>query len=48
MLIYRDFPSKHWSHIRTDYVIESLNREIGRRIRMVGSFTDGNSCPYVG
>ena len=41
-LSYCDFPSKHWTHIRTNDVIERLNREI-RRTRVVGSFPDGNS-----
>lgn len=41
---YCDFPSEHWTHIRTNNVIERLNRGIGRRIRMVGTFHDGNSA----
>ena len=40
---YCDFPSKHWTLIRTNNVIERLNREI-RRTRVVGSFPDGNSA----
>lgn len=39
-----DFPSKHWTRIRTNNVIERLNREIRRRTRVVGSFPDGNSA----
>ena len=43
-LTYCDFPSKHWTRIRTNNVIERLNREIRRRTRVVGSFPDGNSA----
>ena len=42
-LTYCDFPSEHWTRIRTNNVIERLNREIRRRTRVVGSFPDGNS-----
>ena len=38
---YCDFPSKHWTRIRTNNVIERLNREIWRRTRVVGCFPDG-------
>ncbi len=43
-LTYCDFPSEHWTKIRTNNVIERLNREIRRRTRMVGAFPDGNSA----
>ena len=43
-LTYCDFPSEHWTHIRTSNVIERLNREIRRRTRVVGTFPDGNSA----
>ena len=43
-LTYCDFPSEHWARIRTNNVIERLNREIRRRTRVVGSFPDGNSA----
>ena len=39
-----DFPSEHWTRIRTNNVIERLNREIRRRTRVVGCFPDGNSA----
>lgn len=42
-LIYCDFPNEHWTRIRTNNVIERLNREI-RRTRVVGTFPDGNSA----
>ena len=42
-LTYCDFSSEHWPRIRTNNVIERLNREIRRRIRVVGTFPDGNS-----
>ncbi len=37
-LTYCDFPSEHWTRIRTNNVIERLNREIRRRTRVVGTF----------
>ena len=43
-LTYLDFPSQHWLKIRTNNVIERLNREIRRRTRVVGTFPDGNSA----
>ena len=43
-LTYCDFPSEHWTKIRTNNVIERLNREIRRRTRVVGTFPDGNSA----
>ena len=39
-----DFPSEHWKRIRTNNVIERLNREIRRRTRAAGTFLDGNSA----
>ena len=43
LLTYCDFPREHWTCIRTNNVIERLNREIRRRTRVVGSFPGGNS-----
>ena len=43
-LTYCDFLSEHWTRIRTNNVIERLNREIRRRTRVVGGFPDGNSA----
>lgn len=43
-LTYCDFPSEHWVKIRTNNVIERMNREIRRRTRVVGAFLDGNSA----
>ena len=43
-LTYMNFPSQHWLKIRTNNVIERLNREIRRRTRVVGAFSDGNSA----
>ena len=42
-LTYTDFPSEHWTRIRTNNVLERLNREICRRTRVVDCFPDGNS-----
>lgn len=43
-LTYCEFPTEHWTKIRTNNVIERLNREIRRRTRVVGCFPDGNSA----
>lgn len=43
-LTYMDFPSQHWLKIRTNNVIERMNREIRRRTRVVGTFPGGNSA----
>ena len=43
-LTYCDFPTEHWTKIRTNNAIERLNREIRRRTRVVGAFPDGNSA----
>jgi putative transposase len=43
-LSYMDFPYVHWSRLRSNNVIERLNREIRRRTRVVGTFPDGNSA----
>ena len=43
-LIYMDFPTQHWSRIRTNNTIERLNREIKRRPKAIGAFPDGQSA----
>ncbi|CVK21329.1 IS256 family transposase [Sporomusa sphaeroides] len=43
-LSYTEFPFEHWTRIRTNNVIERLNREIRRRTRVVGTFPDGQSA----
>lgn len=43
-LTYMVFPFEHWMCIRTNNVIERLNREIRHRTRVVGAFPDGNSA----
>lgn len=39
-----DFPTRHWTRIRTNNAIERLNREIKRRTKAVGAFLDGRSA----
>lgn len=43
-LSYIDSPYEHWLRIRTNNIIERLNREIRRRTRVVGSFPDSDSA----
>ena len=43
-LTYYVFPSEHWLKIRTNNMLERLNREIRRRTRVVGTFPDGESA----
>ena len=43
-LTYCDFPSKHGTRIRSNNVIERLNREIRRCTRVAGTFLDDNSA----
>lgn len=43
-LSYMDFPSQHWSRIRTNNTIERLNREIKRRTKAICAFPDGQSA----
>ena len=42
-LTYCDFPSEHWTRIRTNNVIERLNREIRRRTGVVGIFPSADA-----
>jgi putative transposase len=43
-LAYMSFPREHWTRIRTNNLLERLNREIKRRTRVVGTFPDGESA----
>ena len=43
-LTYMDFPSEHWTRIRTNNVLERINREIKCRTKVVGTFPDGESA----
>lgn len=43
-LAYTEFPPEHWLRIGTNNGIVRINREIGRRTRVVGTLPDGNSA----
>jgi Transposase and inactivated derivatives len=43
-LSYMDFPREHWLRIRTNNAMERLNREIRRRTKSIGAFSDGRSA----
>ena len=43
-LTYMDFPTQHWTRIRTNNTIEWLNREFKRRTKAIGAFPDGQSA----
>ena len=42
-LTYMDFPTQHWTRLRTNNAIERLNREIKRRTKAIGAFPDGQT-----
>ena len=42
-----EFPANHRIKLRTNNMIERLNKEIRRRTRVVGSFPDSNSAPML-
>ena len=43
-LNYYEYPATHWRKIRTNNMLERVNREIRRRTRVVGNFPDGESA----
>ena len=43
-LTYMEFPTQHWTRIRTNNTIERLNREIKRRTKAIGAIPDGQSA----
>ena len=43
-LTYYAFPAEHWLKIRTNNMLERLNREIRRCTWVVGIFPDGESA----
>jgi putative transposase len=43
-LTFYDYPSEHRIRIRTNNMLERMNREIRRRTRVVGNFPDGDSA----
>lgn len=40
---YRAFPPEHWKKIRTTNLLERVHKEIKRRTRTVGAFTNDAS-----
>ena len=42
-LAYTEFPPERWRRIRTNDRIERIDREIGRKTRVVGTFPDDNT-----
>jgi putative transposase len=47
-LSYYSFPGEHWRSLRTNNPLERIMKEIRRRIRVVGSFPDGQSALMLG
>lgn len=47
-ITYCDFPSERWARIRTNSVIERLDREIRRRTLAGGLFPRRQLCPHAG
>ena len=43
-LTYMDFPTQHWTRIRTNNTLERLNREIKRQTKAIGAFPNGQSA----
>jgi len=43
-LSYYGYPSQHWRSLRTNNMLERVNREVRRRTRVVGAFPDGQSA----
>jgi putative transposase len=43
-LSYMAFPREHWKLLRTNNMLERVNKEIRRRTRVVGAFPDGSSA----
>ena len=43
-LTYMRFPREHWRLLRTNNMLERVNKEIRRRTRVVGAFPDGHSA----
>jgi transposase-like protein len=43
-LTFMEFPSQHWTPLRTNNLLERVIREIKRRTRAIGAFPDGQSA----
>ena len=43
-LAFYDFPPAHWRHLRSNYTLDRIMRELRERTRVAGSFSDGSSA----
>ena len=43
-LTYMEFPTQHWTRIRTNNAVECLNCEIKRRTKVIDAFPGGQSA----
>ncbi|WP_456297486.1 transposase [Leptospira broomii] len=43
-LAYMNFPSWHWRNTRTNNPLDLIIKEIKRRAKIVGAFSDGESA----
>ena len=43
-LVFYIFPTNHWKRVRTSNKLERLNKEIKRRLKVVGRHPDEHGC----
>ena len=43
-----NFPYEHWTRLRTNNALERIMKEIRRRTRVIGVFSDGYSAMMLG